>query len=33
VTTTFDGKKWEDTRIGKYKINPKIDPKKFERRK
>lgn len=31
--TTVDGKKHADVRLGKYKINPKIDPKIFNRRK
>jgi hypothetical protein len=28
----FDGKRWEETRLGKFKINPKIDPKTFQPR-
>jgi hypothetical protein len=31
LTTTFGGKTWEDVRLGKFKINPKIDPKIFQR--
>jgi hypothetical protein len=30
-TTAFDGKTWEDVHLGDFKINPKIDPKIFER--
>lgn len=32
LTTTVGGRTWEDVRIAKFAINPKIDPKLFEPR-
>lgn len=31
-TTTYDGKAWEDLRVSRYRLNPKIDPKIFDRK-
>jgi hypothetical protein len=32
-TTSFDGQKWEELRVNRFRINPKIDPKTFNPRK
>ena len=31
LTTMYDGKRWEDIRVSKYRLNPKIDLKIFDR--
>jgi hypothetical protein len=33
LTTSYGGQEWEDLRISRYRLNPKIDMKIFERKK
>ena len=33
LTTSYGGQEWEDVRISRYRVNPKLDPKIFDRKK